>query len=67
MFPDKKYLYPYFCLVFDDCASTDFKILYDLIKSQRHYNALNFYSTQNFCDLQPKSRANINILILFGG
>lgn len=59
-----KYIYPLSIIVWDDIDIRNHYI-YEILRTNRHNKICNILSSQNYKDLHPNSRSNLNFLLLF--
>lgn len=61
---NNKFLYPLSIIIYDD-IDTHNNYLYQILRTNRHYKILNIISSQNYYDIIPRCRKNLNFLLLF--
>lgn len=59
-----KYIYPLSILIWDDIDIKQ-NFIYEVLRTNRHYKIINILSSQNYKDLLPKCRSNLNYLLIF--
>lgn len=59
-----KYIYPLSIIVWDDINIRQ-NYIYEILRTNRHYKICNILSSQNYKDLSPKCRSNLNYLLIF--
>lgn len=61
---NNKYIYPLSIIIWDDIDIKQ-NYIYEILRTNRHYKICNILSSQNYKDLLPKCRSNLNYLLLF--
>jgi len=61
---NNKFVYPLSIFIYDDIETHD-NYLYHVLRTNRHHAIVNIISSQNYLDIIPKCRKNLNFLLIF--
>lgn len=61
---NNKFVYPLSIIIWDDINIRN-NYIYEILRTNRHNKIVNILSSQNYLDIIPKCRSNLNFLLLF--